>query len=45
MSMVINVYDHEDEPTKWIIMYSHTIDMKWKDAGIEHGILKLLQHT
>ncbi len=45
MSMIINVNEHEDEPTEWIIMYNDTMDMKWKDAMKAHGILKPLPHT
>ncbi len=45
MSMMINVNEHDDKSTEWIIMYNDTMDMKWKDAMKVHGILKPFQIT
>ncbi len=39
---MIDEDDHEDESTKWIILYSDRVDVKRKNAIMAHGILKLL---
>ncbi len=45
MSMMIYVHDHDNESTKWVVMYNDTMDMKWKDAIKARVILKPLQPT
>ncbi len=37
MSLIINVYDTEDESAEWIIMYNVTMNRKWNDSGCDEG--------